>query len=184
MAKKSLQENQESEHFLVPTNQEDVKDSKILKNWHRYAGMGFNASGIVTRVALELNISPEKVKDVAKKANLIEQSRQLQQDIKEEVFKNKIPLLKEIVGASLSSVRDYLAELSTDKERLLRMSVSEMKGLADVAKNLNELLRLELGQSTQNVQVVQYSFNEAKILLEDLKTIDPVFEYPELSDEK
>lgn len=178
--KSALEKVKESNVYSVPVTEQDVKDREILRKWHKYTGLGLNPSGIISRLSLELNLPPDRIHLVAKKANLIIESKKFQSEVKEEVLKDKVPILKEIVGTSLTAVQEYLVELGTNKERLHSLSVSEMKGLADVAKSLNELLRLELGQSTQNVQVVQYSFNEAKVMLEDLRKIDPVFEYPAL----
>ncbi len=182
--KAALEKVKEANTYPAPVTDQDVKDREILKKWHRYAGLGLNSTGIINRLSLEFNLPTERIHMVAKKANLVEESKKFQKEIKEEVLRDKVPLLKEIVDVSLSSVKEYLVELGQNKERLHSLAVSEMKSIADVAKSLNELLRLELGQSTQNVQVVQYSFNEAKVMLEDLRKIDPVFEYPALEDDK
>lgn len=182
--KSALEKVRESNAYPVPVTEQDVKDREILRKWHKYTGLGLNPAGIISRLSLELNLPPDRIHLIAKKANLVAESKRFQGEVKEEVLKDKVPILKEIVGTSLTAVQEYLVELGANKERLHSLSVSEMKGLADVAKSLNELLRLELGQSTQNVQVVQYSFNEAKVMLEDLRKIDPVFEYPALDHEE
>lgn len=79
-------------------------------------------------------------------------------------------------------MKEFLTELAQTPERLHALSLIEVKNLASIGVDLNEMLRLEMGQSTQNIEVVQYSYNETKVMLEDLKKIDPVFEYPELDD--
>lgn len=163
---------------------DEAKERDVVDAWHRMAALGFATSDILAQVGRQTGIKVRKVRAIALKHNIIEQGRQLHKEIKEEVLKDKIAILKNIVGTSLSTLKEYLDELSRDKERLHSLRVSEAKGLSDVAKNLNELLRLELGQTTQNVQVVEYSYNETKVMLEDLKKMDPVFEYPALGEDE
>lgn len=105
--------------------------------------------------------------------------------VTKEVFKQKIPTLKNIVGTTLNILNECLQELS-DPERRKEMvqSVSDLKHLSSIITDLNNLIRLELGQSTENIEVKQIGYQETRIILQELSKIDPVFEYPKLPDAK
>lgn len=136
----------------------------------------------VAEIAQRANLSPTVVKAIVSRAALRKEAEAKRKEITQAVMVEKVPLLKEIVGLSLTTVKEFLETLSKDEDRKADLTVADVKGLATIGKELNEMLRLELGQATQNVQVVQYSYTEAKNLLDNLRKLDPVLEYPELED--
>lgn len=166
----------------LPSTFKNKKDEAIIKHWLRLSSNGLVGWGLISRVAYDLRLSTKRVEQCAKKANLLQEAKAIKQEVKNEIFRDKVPLLKDIVNLSLNSVKEFLTELAQTPERLHALSLIEVKNLASIGVDLNEMLRLEMGQSTQNIEVVQYSYNETKVMLEDLKKIDPVFEYPELDD--
>lgn len=109
--------------------------------------------------------------------------RERNAQIKKEILQEKVPILKEIVGESLTAIRDYLVELNNNpilKQKCLK-SVSDLRSLASVGKDLNEMLRLDLGQATTiERKEVQLSVDQTKQIFAELKANDPVFEYPEI----
>lgn len=104
--------------------------------------------------------------------------KDVRQEVKEEMLLAKVPILEEIVSLSLNTVKEFLVELSTNEVKKVLLTTKEAKDIMAICKDLNEMLRLELGQSTQNLAVVEMSYDQTKNLLDDLRAKDPVFEYP------
>lgn len=120
---------------------------------------------------------------ILRKYSLFKHVKERNQEIKEEILADKVPILKEIAQRSLSLLNEWLIETANNPElRAARVNtVQDVKGLSNITKELNEMLRLELGQSTQNVaHVVEYSLEQTKQIFHELKEIDPVFEYPQI----
>ena len=101
-----------------------------------------------------------------------------------ENYKKKIPTIKEIVGLGLSQLRDTMKEIAADPElrRQLLSTAKDIGTFAKVVTDLNTLLRLELGESTQNVSSISRNFQETRVVLQELKKKDPIFDYPELAE--
>jgi len=98
-----------------------------------------------------------------------------------ENFKSKIPVIKDIVGMGLDAIRETLKTLNDPEVRTTMLAnVRDLATLTRVVTDLNTLLRLEQGQSTENISSVSHSFQETRMVLQELKKKDPVFDYPEL----
>ena len=101
--------------------------------------------------------------------------------VAKENFKSKIPVIKDIVGMGLDAIRETLKALGDPEVRATMLAnVRDVATLTKVVTDLNTLLRLEQGQSTENISTVSHSFQETRMVLQDLKKKDPVFDYPEL----
>lgn len=100
-------------------------------------------------------------------------------------FAEKVPVIKDIVGMSLEVIRETLKEMCADPEfrRQMVENAKALTSLTGVIKDLNELLRLDQGQSTANVAMESRGYQETRIAIQNLKTLDPVFEYPMTTDE-
>lgn len=106
---------------------------------------------------------------------------EIKKKVVKETFRDKVPILKEIVELSLSAIRDTLKELDTDEgRRALIQGTRDLQALSKVATDLNTLLRLELGESTANVVSISHSYQETRVAIQELQKMDPVFEYPEI----
>ena len=133
----------------------------------------------VRQIELETAIPFQTVKKYLMSAEFQRAITEQRKELNELLLESKIPTLKNIVALSLNSIQDYLMKLQ-DPEEKEKLTSKQAKDLACIAKDLNELLRLELGQSTQNVQIVQFSLEQTRHIFEDLRAIDPVMEYPDL----
>lgn len=128
-----------------------------------------------------LNIPAVTVMKTLKRNDLKGKADALFENVKEAVFEDKVPILKDIIGLTLNQVKDSLEYLSQDEERKARLSPRDIRDLTGIARELNDLLRLELGQSTVNIQSTTQTHQSVHVILDDLRKIDPVFEYPELT---
>lgn len=94
----------------------------------------------------------------------------------------KVPVMRDIVGMSLNGLKETLKELSDpETRRQMIKSVGDMTALAKIIEGLNVLIRLETDQSTSNVAVVhkhKHTYQETRMVLQELAKTDPVFEYP------
>lgn len=99
-------------------------------------------------------------------------------------FDQQLPVMKDIVGMGLKAIQDALKELLIDPELRRRAlgRICDVKDLTKIVVELNSLIRLDQGQSTQNIAVSRNNYQETRVILQELKKIDPVFSYPELPD--
>jgi hypothetical protein len=118
---------------------------------------------------------------LAKKGAEIEVRKAARQAAKQ-LYGEKVNVLKDILGLGLNVTREYLEEMQDITVRDERLqTLQDFKALAETMVKYNELLRLDLGQSTQNVAVIQYSWEETRKLLMELKNKEPgVFDLPDI----
>lgn len=95
-------------------------------------------------------------------------------------WEGKVPLMRDIIGMGLNGIREVLKEM-VDPEIRSKMirHVADLKALTGIVESLNILLRLEEGKSTQNV-AVNRSYQDTRVVLQDLAKVDPVFSYPQI----
>lgn len=125
-------------------------------------------------ISLRTDIPVNIVRSIINRAKLREKATQIKKEVLTETLHEKVPLLKEVVDLSLTAVRDWLQELVANEDRKEALSAAEIAQVANIAKNLNEMMRLELGKATHRVEVNEYNFQETKVVLQQLKE-DPVF---------
>ena len=137
----------------------------------------------VPEIAAETGYTEKQIRFVITNANLKKQAETHRKEITQAVLEDKVPLLKKITQLSLTTLASYLEDLSTDEEKKSNLTTKDGLDLANITHKINEVLRLELGQSTQNVAVqAQVTHDQAQGILEHLRLKDPVFGefYPEL----
>jgi hypothetical protein len=139
----------------------------------------------VDQIVALTGIDDKSVRKIAANEDFKDGVKKIHNDITKEALESKVPILKEIVGISLTAIKEKLLELKDPEIRDKMIgSARDLAALGKLATDLNTLLRLELGQSTQNVESVSHSYQETRIILQELKKKDPVFDYPELPDVK
>jgi hypothetical protein len=108
--------------------------------------------------------------------------KRVEAEVVRETLKDKLASLEEVASLSLSQIIETLKEIKENPEykALMITGVRDLAALGKLATDMNTLLRLELGKSTQNVSTVSRNYQETRVVLQDLKKKDPVFEYPEL----
>lgn len=131
----------------------------------------------VHEIAQLHNLPLKQVKLVVSRAALKEQAEGIRKDIMVETMKTKVPLLREVVSLSLLTLRDFLQTLQTDEARKERLTVKDAKDLSAIAKEINDIARLELGQSTQNIEVVSRVEKDINVIIDELKQKDPFANY-------
>lgn len=99
------------------------------------------------------------------------------EEVTKEVFKDKVPQLKKLVGTTLDVLIQAMEELRDDPERRAEVlsSVSELNKLADMGTKMNELLRIENGQPIPESQTQTITFEQKRVALSKLDPEDPVF---------
>lgn len=102
------------------------------------------------------------------------------EQICKKILVEKVPILTDIASMSLTHIKEWLLELDDPEVRQQRLkTVQDVRSLSAMTKELNEMLRLELGQSTLNVKHdVQLSLDQTKKIFSDLRQVDQVFDYP------
>lgn len=146
--------------------------AKIAERYMRHEPVGV--------IAKDLGVSPTHVRNVVDANELKPFVQEMQQRVAREVLVDKVPLLKEIAQTTLTAIKEFVGKLEDKKFRdRFITSVRDLKDLTAIVSDVGSMLRLELGQSTQNVEVKnQMSLDQTVAVLKELSTRDPVFEYP------
>ena len=95
-----------------------------------------------------------------------------------ETYRDKVPMMEEIVNLSLSAMNKTLKDITVDDSIRKQMisKVSDLALLAKTVSSINLMLRLELDKSTENV-ATKVSYQEAEAALKEMSKVDPVFSY-------
>lgn len=97
-------------------------------------------------------------------------------------IKNKLPVIKDIIGMGLDAIREALIDMTSNPE--IRAQVlstpSQIQSLTRTIESLNNIARLEQDLSTQNVSQRTHTYETTRVALQELKKLDPIFDYPEL----
>lgn len=96
-------------------------------------------------------------------------------------YKKKLPTLKEAIAIGIDGIRDRLEEMLKPTSRLETLKkISDVRNLVAIIKELNELVRLEQEQSTENIRAETRSYSTTRHVIQELQKMDPVFAYPDL----
>lgn len=148
-----------------------VTDKKIMELWFKFAPEVKNFGELSCKVACALKIPRILVEKVAKKARLRELAKEQRAAIVQELYSDKMPLAKAIVGLSLKKLEDFLKKYEP-------LSIDGAKELKNIVVDINNLLRLESGKSTNNVDIhVTTQTKDAETILKELKVNDPFKDY-------
>jgi len=153
---------------------------KIISKWGLLKESTGDSSIATAKTARSFKLPPAKIEEIIQTSKFKDHLVEIKEEIKAEVYQDKVPIIEQIVSLSLCQIRDFLLDLSTNEEKKKCLSVRDVRDLSVMSTNLNETLRLELGKSTKNVEITEYSYHKVQVLLDDLRTIDPVFDYPQI----
>lgn len=104
---------------------------------------GFEESDICAVTDIDINVVKRIIEDEDSDKTLIKKH-----------WENKIPTIKDIIGMGLYGIQETLKDMQDPEIRREMISkVSDLAALTKMVTDLNMLLRLEEGKSTQNVAV-------------------------------
>jgi len=152
--------------------------AKIVEMYMKHEPISF--------IAKEVGVSTTDVRNVAEAHELKPMVQEIQERVAREVLIDRVPILREITQVTLTAIKDFVYKLEDKKfrDRFIE-SVRDLKDLTAIVSDVGSMLRLELGQSTQNVEVKnQMSLEQTVNVLKELSNRDPVFEYPQIEDGK
>ncbi len=150
------------------------KDKEIIGKYFELNPVSKTQKELVEEVAREVGTSRERAETVIRKGKLRELGKEQKREITERVYGDKLELVREIIEDGLFGLRDWVK---------LRRSqgidgYEEAKAHLSIVNNLNNLLRLEMGKSTANLEVVQTIHRDVSVILNDLSGVDPFRTYP------
>ena len=136
----------------------------------------------VTTDAVALQVVMNKVGVTERAAERIiakhfakEEGKKQRREYADEIYKEKIPIAKAVVAMSLDKLCAFVNNCTVE-------TFEDAKALSKIASDMNVLLRLELGQSTNNVEVITRTEKSVQTLLGELKEVDPFVNYTEITD--
>lgn len=171
----------------IPNSKYPIEGSIEWKEWQAnnelvmrlYCQDGLTKGQIIKQSKLP----PRVVDAIVRRLKLRQQTEALRQEITEEILREKVPLLKNITSINLMSILDWSIELRTS-EKYKKMSIQDAAGLMKLSKDAFEMSRLEEGKSTQNFGIAHRVEKELATVLQDLRTIDPFVDYPQIEHKK
>lgn len=126
-------------------------------------------------VAKNLGVQHSLVITELSKAAAQKEAKKQREEYADYIYSQKLPLAKSIVGKSLVEVDNFLTTFKPT-------TVQEAKDLVKMATDMTTLLRLELGQSTQQIEIIHKTHKDVTVILEELRVTDPFMDY-EVGDE-
>lgn len=113
----------------------------------------------------------------------IYEDEKLAENMATQYYNEKIPVIENIVGFGLVALERSLKDLVTNES--LRKEVlktpKDVSLLVTAIKDLNTLLRLELGKSTLNIaSSTIHTYQQTREAVQELSKMDGVFDWPEL----
>lgn len=124
-------------------------------------------------VSRRLGLTYHKVFQIIKRSLLRKEAKKQRRDYADKIYEEKIPLAKSIVGKSLTKLDNFLTTYTPS-------NIEDAKGLAKIATDVTTLLRLELGQATQQVEIMHKTQRDVNVILHELKDNDPFVDYPDI----
>ena len=123
----------------IPTKQEEL----IIRG---YLDEGLKPDEIARKHAL----SPSVVRAVINNARLRRKAEIIKEEVKEELFQDKLPILKAIAARGLVVLFDWMDELA-QRSREEGVSVDEAKAVRDTIEKLHTMYQIETGAPTQTI---------------------------------
>lgn len=121
-------------------------------------------------VAKNLGVQHSLVITELSKAAAQKEAKKQREEYADYIYSQKLPLAKSIVGKTLVEVDNFLTTFKPS-------NVQEAQSLVKMATDLTTLLRLETGQSTQQIEIIHKTHKDVTVILEELKATDPFMDY-------
>lgn len=160
-----------------------IEDAEVVEAFIAHSQTADNTAEAVRLTLCDLEISKRRFLEIIQRHKAIEAGKEIARQVKEEIYQDKLPIIKSIVGLSLQTIHDFVADLKDDPIRKALLTVQEVKDLVTVATELNGLVRLEEGKATHKIGIegtVEVNHNYTIEALQKLKQLDPIMEYPEI----
>lgn len=163
-----------TESALVPPSEwgPSAIEANILRLFFEIRPASDSHKETSLEVAKRLGIRSYLVFQIVKKALLRKEAKKQRRDYADKIYGEKIPLAKSIVGKSLTKLDNFLTAYTPT-------NIEDAKGLAKIATDVTTLLRLELGQATQQVEIMHKTQRDVNVILHELKDNDPFVDYPD-----
>lgn len=129
-------------------------------------------------------LDPATVNTIIRQARLRKKADSIKKDIEKRIFEDKLPILEAIGDAGMVCLLEWMQELH-DSGRHLTMAPDNAAKLMGIIKDLHGMFRLEMGKSTQNVDVlIEKNERTVSVILHELQKPseeggDPFVVYPE-----
>lgn len=149
----------------------------------RYLDDGLSPKDISERHKINIEV----VYSVIRRAQLRKKADGIKEEVKDELFKDRVPVLRAIGDTGLVALLEWF-QLFTSTGAHLKMEVEEAAKLEKIIEGLNNMVRLDLGKSTANVaMMVEHSTKTMEQVLKDLNKPaaeggDPFVDYPAIED--
>lgn len=111
----------------------------------------------------------------------IVEDEDIAKELAKENFQKKLPVMKDILGMGLEVMHQTMADMLKPEVRAQMITkMGDLGVLSKVLSDMHQMMRLEQGQATEISASVSHNYNETRMVLNKLRTEDPVFDYPEL----
>lgn len=152
-------------------------DREVLRRFFEIRPTVSNDGMAIMMLSQELHRREETIADIVRRAHLKEEAKKQRREYADKIYGEKIPYAKKIAGLALRALSKYIETHPPE-------SFEDAKTLSKIATDMNTLLRLELGESTHNIEIVHKTNKTVNVILEELRKNDPFVDYPQINERK
>lgn len=155
------------ENERLPIDWSWEKKEKIVLNAYLKDGKKPSA------IAVETGIPRSQVLRILKNADVTRRALAIQESVRRTIFKDKAPVLEAVADYGIVALVEWLQDFIS-KGRHKNMSPKEAKSIVDMVSSVDEMWRLTVGKSTQNIAIKQLVMSAEN----NLKTIADALNKP------
>lgn len=171
----TLRESNPEESY--PKRWVNIQDQAVIERFLDYAPTCITNKECVAKTAAWFSCEPGYVTRIIRKSGLKDLASDLKEDIKDALFKDKLPQIQNIQNLSATIIQERLAQIAASDEEKRELSVKDLSTLVDVVTKFEDLIRLQTGRPTSTTPQMVGSLSQTINIIKELKEIDPVFEY-------
>lgn len=166
-------------HLLEPIPSESywgtsAQERLILRTFFEVRPIADSHKEAALEVSKRLGIPYSRIFGTIRKALARREATLQRKEYADRIYAEKLPLAKAIVGKSLTKVNQYLTTFTPE-------SLQDAKDLTKIATEMTSLIRLELGQPTEQIGIMTQTQKNVTVIVEELRNNDPFVDYAEES---
>jgi hypothetical protein len=147
-----------------------VKVEEVLREFYTVIPGAANQKEAIKEVALKTKYPINMVTKIVTNDIIRQEAKEQRRKYADAIYEDKITVIKTIVGVGLEGVLDFI---KNNKPK----DYNEARTIVSMATDLTKLLRLEMGQTTQKVELVHTQQKDITVILDELQQTDPFVDY-------
>lgn len=152
-----------------------ARNKEILAAYFEERPVARSNDEALKRVASRCKCSKDRAAAVVEKSLAREEAKKQRREYADQLYGERIPVLQSIVGKGSLAVDNFLTTFRPQ-------NLYEAEALTRMIASMANLLRLELGKSTNNVEIIHKTHKNLTTIMKELKENDPFVDYEQIED--